>query len=163
RRSALVIPPYLVTVLIWGAWSETRLLTPLFPIVLPLALSYLFGVAEGPQPFTRRWVQAAVLVTAIAVNAYHYSFLVPTAALRQAMHGAVVSRTAPAPERYHVLVPYALNPVIDAASRAMKPEKAFVRVYAVYYLLALWLLVAMQFIYFRRWFSDEAAMVGALL
>lgn len=42
RRSALVIPAYLAAVAIWGIWWEVRLLMPLFPLVLPLALSYLF-------------------------------------------------------------------------------------------------------------------------
>lgn len=42
RRSALVIPAYLAVVAIWGIWWEVRLLMPLYPILLPLALSYLF-------------------------------------------------------------------------------------------------------------------------
>ena len=42
RRSALVIPAYLAVVAIWGIWWEVRLLMPLYPLLLPLALSYLF-------------------------------------------------------------------------------------------------------------------------
>lgn len=42
RRTALVIPPYLAVVAIWSIWREVRLLLPLMPILLPLALAYLF-------------------------------------------------------------------------------------------------------------------------
>lgn len=42
RRSALVIPAYLAAVALWGIWWEVRLLMPLYPLLLPLALSYLF-------------------------------------------------------------------------------------------------------------------------
>lgn len=42
RRSALIVPAYLVTVAVWGIWWEVRLLMPLYPIVFALALSYLY-------------------------------------------------------------------------------------------------------------------------
>jgi hypothetical protein len=42
RRAALVIPAYLAVVAIWGIWWEVRLLMSIYPLVLPLALSYLF-------------------------------------------------------------------------------------------------------------------------
>jgi hypothetical protein len=42
RRTALVAPIYLLTVLVWGTWVEVRLLVPLYPVVFPLALAYLF-------------------------------------------------------------------------------------------------------------------------
>lgn len=42
RRSAIVIPAYLAAIAIWGIWWEVRLLMPLYPLLLPLALSYLF-------------------------------------------------------------------------------------------------------------------------
>ena len=40
---ALVLPIYLLTILIWGNWIEVRLLLPMYPVLLPLALSYLFA------------------------------------------------------------------------------------------------------------------------
>lgn len=49
RRSALVIPAYLATVAIWGIWWEVRLLMPLYPLLLPLALSYLFEPRHDPR------------------------------------------------------------------------------------------------------------------
>jgi hypothetical protein len=42
RRAAIVIPAYAGAVAIWGLWWEVRLLMPLLPLVLPLALSALF-------------------------------------------------------------------------------------------------------------------------
>ena len=42
RRSARVAPIYLFTVAVWGIWWEVRLLMPIYPIVVPLALSCLF-------------------------------------------------------------------------------------------------------------------------
>jgi hypothetical protein len=41
RRAVLVVPLYLVTVLVWGVWYEVRLLMPLYPIVIPLGLSFI--------------------------------------------------------------------------------------------------------------------------
>jgi hypothetical protein len=49
KRSAAVTPFYCVTVAIWGLWWEVRLLMPLYPLVLPLALSYMFGASEQPS------------------------------------------------------------------------------------------------------------------
>lgn len=52
RRSALIVPPYVLTVAVWGIWAEVRLLQPLYPIVMALALSFLFtprhASAAGP-------------------------------------------------------------------------------------------------------------------
>ena len=42
RRVALIIPAYLVTVMLWGVWYEVRLLMPLYPVLLPLGLSFVF-------------------------------------------------------------------------------------------------------------------------
>lgn len=39
RRSAWVIPLYLLVVLVWGVWYEVRLLMPLYPILVPMALA----------------------------------------------------------------------------------------------------------------------------
>lgn len=50
RRTALVLPVYLITVLVWGIWVEVRLLQPLYPIVLPLALSYIFEPRSQGRP-----------------------------------------------------------------------------------------------------------------
>jgi hypothetical protein len=47
RRSALIIPPYVVTVAVWGIWWEVRLLMPIYPILFALALSYLYEPREA--------------------------------------------------------------------------------------------------------------------
>ena len=41
RRLARVVPFYLLAFAIWGWWREVRILTSLYPIVIPLALAYL--------------------------------------------------------------------------------------------------------------------------
>ncbi len=39
---AMIIPIYLFTIIIWGVWYEVRLLMPLYPILLPMGLSFLY-------------------------------------------------------------------------------------------------------------------------
>lgn len=46
RRTSLVILLYLPAVLIFGLWYEVRLLMPLYALVVPLALYYLFPQEE---------------------------------------------------------------------------------------------------------------------
>lgn len=43
KRVALVVPLYLLTVIVWGVWYEVRLLMPLYPILMPLGLSFLYS------------------------------------------------------------------------------------------------------------------------
>jgi hypothetical protein len=42
RQLAWIVPPYLLTIAVWGIWYEVRLLMPLYPILLPMALSFLY-------------------------------------------------------------------------------------------------------------------------
>jgi hypothetical protein len=42
RRAARVVPLYLAVFLVWGWWRETRILTTLYPLVLPLILAYCY-------------------------------------------------------------------------------------------------------------------------
>jgi hypothetical protein len=42
RRVALIVPLYLMTVILWGVWYEVRLLMPLYPILVPLGLSFTY-------------------------------------------------------------------------------------------------------------------------
>jgi len=109
------------------------------------------------------WVLAAIFVTAAATNANDYSFLVPRQDVRLAMHRAVIDRTAPAGARYHVLVPYLTEPLVQLLSPRMTYEVAFRRVYALYYLSALTALFAALFWYLSLWFSDVQALAGSLL
>jgi hypothetical protein len=108
------------------------------------------------------WVLAAIFVTAAATNANDYSFLVPRQDVRVAMHRAVVDHTAPSSTRYHVLVPYLVEPAVQLLAPRMTYEVAFRRVYALYYLSALTVLFAVLFWYFSLWFSDVQALAGSL-
>jgi hypothetical protein len=47
RRVATVIPAYLAIVAVWGIWREVRLLLPLMPLLLPLALSFFYAPVSG--------------------------------------------------------------------------------------------------------------------
>jgi hypothetical protein len=46
KRVSLVIPFYLIAVMVWGVWKEVRLLMPLYPILVPLGLSFIFPPEE---------------------------------------------------------------------------------------------------------------------
>ena len=43
RRVARVIPFYLLAFAIWGWWREARILTTLYPILVPLLLAYCYA------------------------------------------------------------------------------------------------------------------------
>ena len=43
KKVALIIPFYLFTILLWGVWYEVRLLMPMYPIIVPLGLSFLYS------------------------------------------------------------------------------------------------------------------------
>jgi hypothetical protein len=47
RRVAIVIPAYVAVIAVWSIWGEVRLLLPLMPLVLPLALSFLFAFSPS--------------------------------------------------------------------------------------------------------------------
>ena len=42
KRIALIVPLYLIIVIVWGVWYEVRLLIPLYPVFVPLGLSFIF-------------------------------------------------------------------------------------------------------------------------
>jgi hypothetical protein len=51
RRVSLVAPPYIAAILVWGMWHEARLLMPLYAIVIPLGLSFLYRERDAsPRP-----------------------------------------------------------------------------------------------------------------
>ena len=109
------------------------------------------------------WVVGGLLMTAVLVNAADYSFLVPRRDVRLEAHGQVVAHTAPAPARYRLLVPAALDPPIRALAAAMPYDKAFGRVYAVFHFAALVGLLGILVYELTLWFTLEQAVVGALL
>ncbi|MBI4720091.1 MAG: hypothetical protein HY770_02460 [Chitinivibrionia bacterium] len=52
RRMALFIPLYLPFVAVFGVWKEVRLLMPLYPVLIPAALAWLFPLKEGREERT---------------------------------------------------------------------------------------------------------------
>jgi hypothetical protein len=43
RRVLIIVPFYLLSVLVWGVWYEVRLLMPLYPVLIPLGMAFVFG------------------------------------------------------------------------------------------------------------------------
>jgi hypothetical protein len=60
RQVSWIIPLYLVSVLLWGVWYEVRLLLPLYPILVPLGLAFLFRQRTDPMPVTPAAMKAPV-------------------------------------------------------------------------------------------------------
>ncbi len=106
-----------------------------------------------------------ILLTASGVSAYDWSFRVddPIKQERLDTHNRIVNRTARAPERYRVLVPYLLDLPIRALAQFMPYEKAFGRVYAAYYWLAISVMLYALHLGLRTYFTSEQALVGVLL
>jgi hypothetical protein len=42
RKMAWLIPAYLVVIMFYAIWFEVRLLMPLYPVLIPIGLAYLF-------------------------------------------------------------------------------------------------------------------------
>jgi len=49
KRLVLLIPTYLPSVILLGVWHEVRLLMPLYPIIIPLALSFISTTARAKE------------------------------------------------------------------------------------------------------------------
>jgi len=109
------------------------------------------------------WVLFGVFATVVATSAFDYSVLVPRPDLRYAMHRAIVDGSAPSPQRFRVLVPWSLDPIIRLAGRAGDGEQVFRRVYFVFHFLALSALVGGVYAYSRLWFSCDQSLIGALV
>jgi hypothetical protein len=109
------------------------------------------------------WVLIGIFATVVATNAFDYSVLVPQPQLRYEMHRAIVDGTAPSPQRFRILVPWTLDPVIRTASAFTDAEQAFRRTYFAFHLAALTALLLAVYAYARLWFSMDRALVGALI
>ncbi len=46
KKVSLIAPFYLLIIIVWGVWYEVRLLMPLYPILVPLGLSFLYPKEE---------------------------------------------------------------------------------------------------------------------
>jgi len=53
RRLALLIPPYIATVLVWGVWFEVRLLMTLYAVIVPLALTFVYPPHPAGAAYSR--------------------------------------------------------------------------------------------------------------
>ena len=49
RQEALLIPVYLIPIILFGIWKEVRLLLPLYPIIISLALFYIRDELDSPS------------------------------------------------------------------------------------------------------------------
>jgi hypothetical protein len=54
RRVARVVPFYLIAFAIWGWWREVRILTSLYPVLVPLVLAYRCNSRGIARPLTSR-------------------------------------------------------------------------------------------------------------
>lgn len=109
------------------------------------------------------WVLIAIVATVVAVNAFDYSVLVPQQQVRYEMQQAIVSGTAPAAQRFHILVPFVMEPIIRVVATAMPWDVAFRRAYFAFHVLALIVLLASVYAYARLWFTRDQALIGALI
>jgi hypothetical protein len=115
------------------------------------------------RPEWPAWVLIGIFATVIATNAFDYSVLVPQHQLRYEMHRAIVDSTAPSPQRFRILIPWLLDPIIRAASSLTDPEQAFRRVYFAFHFAALVALLAGVYGCCRLWFTRDRALIGALI
>ena len=111
------------------------------------------------------WTLAAVFCAAAAVTSLDYSFHPGESTLlaRRGFHHGILNRTANAPERYRVLIPAIVEGPIRALASVMPYEQAFDRAYAIFYLLAMVSMLWSIYAYLTEWFTDDQALVGALL
>lgn len=111
------------------------------------------------------WALAAVFCAAAAVTSLDYSFHPGenTLLARRGFHHGILNSTANAPERYRVLIPAIVEGPIRALARVMPYDQAFDRAYAIFYFLAVVLMLWSIYAYLTEWFTDDQALVGALL
>jgi hypothetical protein len=109
------------------------------------------------------WVLVAIVATVVAVNAFDYSVLVPQQRVRYEMQHAIVSGTAPAAQKLHLLVPFVMEPIIGGFATAMPRDVAFRRAYFAFHAVALIALLASVYAYARLWFTRDQALIGALI
>jgi hypothetical protein len=109
------------------------------------------------------WILPAILLTAVAVNAWDYSVLVPRQDVRIATHRDIVAGAAVPSAQRRILVPLALEPFIGVMREFMPPDKAITRSYAMLHLFSLAGVLGAVYRYAALWFSRDQALVGALI
>ena len=117
------------------------------------------------SPLKRQLAVWLLFLTAALVSAHDWSFLAGDnrRQFRLDTHQQILNHTERPPNQYRVLVPYALEPPIRFLANYMPYEKSFGRVYALFYIASLTAILYSLFAYLRIFFTEEQAMVGALI
>lgn len=106
-----------------------------------------------------------VLLTASLLPALDYGFGpgVESMTARREIHRAILDGTARDPDRYRWLAAAIVEPPTRLLAPLMSYDAAFDRVSAVFYLAAISALLWSLFALLRSWFTDEAALIAALV
>ena len=99
---------------------------------------------ESPADGARlRWTTLAIILSVSSVLAYIYFRQVgsPYLAERIELHGQILRGTAESPYRYRVLVPFIAEGLTRALSAVLPGDKAFLLAYALFDLVAIFLLL----------------------
>ena len=112
---------------------------------------------------SREAIALAILAAAISVSAFDYGLDRHVQPTRIREHNEVVRGDGSSPNRYRVLVPFAVESMITVAASVASRDESFRLIYATVYGAGLWLVAAALFGYVRHWFSRDQTMVGVLL
>lgn len=118
---------------------------------------------EG-NPGARTAAPMLLVLSVAAVLAYGYLVRIdlPFYADRLEMHQQILAGTAESPFNYRVLVPFAVEGARRLLATSISDTAAFVFAYALYELIAIFLVLALLLVWLRHWFTAEQALVGAL-
>lgn len=110
-------------------------------------------------------LNALILILSVsAVIAYGYFNRVdrPKLESRLELHNAIISKTAPSPYRYRILVPFVGEVLTQGLSVVCSVKASFLLAYAVYDLLSISFLLVVLFFWLRTWFTRDQALIGVL-
>jgi hypothetical protein len=105
-----------------------------------------------------------ILLSAAAVQAYNYYYLVvkPTLSMRMDLHNQILAGTAPSPYLYRVLIPYEAEAILRIGQIAVSPTAAFTAAYLLLDFLGISLLLVSLYFYLTHWFDWKTSLLGAL-
>src|SRR5262245_9739100 len=113
----------------------------------------------------RAWAVMLVLLTAALLPALDYGFGpgVESMTARREIHRAILAGTARDPDRYRWLAAAIVEPPTRLLAPLMSYDAAFDRVSTVFYFAAITAMLWSLYAWLRWWFSDEAALIAALI
>jgi hypothetical protein len=120
---------------------------------------------SGGGAISRKDVLALALALSAAAVLTHLhtrSVDLPHLASRLQLHQQIIEGDAPAPYRYRVLVPAAVEALRRVIAVVLPPQRSFIAAYAIYDFVAIAFLLVALYARLRRWFRWEAALVGIL-